>query len=88
MNVCGVLVHTVPDRADEVARALGEIPGSELHGAADGGRLIVTLEDTPQATALDGLAAIHRLPGVVAAALVYHGFDQDRGSAAPLVMEA
>lgn len=88
MNVCGVLVHAVPSRVDEVARALVDIPGSELHGGADGGRLIVTLEDTAHASALDGLAAIHRLPGVVAAALVYHGFDPDRGTAAPHVMEA
>lgn len=88
MNICGVLVHAAPARVDDVVRALENIPGSELHGTAEGGRLIVTLEDTAHATAIDGLAAIHRLPGVVAAALVYHGFDPDRGCAAPHVMEA
>lgn len=87
-NVCGVLVHAVPARAGEVAQALRSIPGSELHATLDGGRLVVTLEDTAQATALSGLETIHRTPGVVAAALVYHGFDPDRGPAAPHVMEA
>ncbi|MBK5957319.1 hypothetical protein CCR97_03730 [Rhodoplanes elegans] len=87
-NVCGVLVHALPARADEIARALEAIPGSELHAVLDGGRLIVTLEDTDTATALSGLETIHRTPGVVAAALVYHGFDPDRGPAAPHVMEA
>ncbi len=75
MNICGVLVHAVPMRADEVAAALGFLPGVELHGAGDEGRLIVTVEDTETTSALDGLTAIHALPGVVAAALVYHHFD-------------
>lgn len=87
-NVCGVLVHTLPARTHEIARALEEIPGSELHAVLDGGRLIVTLEDTDQATALSGLETIHRTSGVVAASLVYHEFDPDRGPADPHVMEA
>ncbi len=72
MNICGVLVHAVPEHVSEVKDALAVVPGAELHGEADNGRLIVTLEDTSGCTAVDGLAAIHRLPGVVAAALVYH----------------
>ncbi|MFD2181940.1 chaperone NapD [Rhodoplanes azumiensis] len=87
-NVCGVLVHAVPSRADDVAQALRAIPGSELHAVLAGGRLIVTLEDTDRATALSGLETIHRTPGVVAAALVFHGFDPDRSPADPPVMEA
>ena len=75
MNMCGVLVHAVPARADEVATALRLLPGVELHGAGDEGRLIVTVEDTATRSAVDGLAAIHALPGVVAAALVYHHFE-------------
>jgi nitrate reductase NapD len=92
MNICGVLVHSVPDRVAEVAAALQRIPGSELHDLADGGRLIVTLEDTATANAVDGLSAIHALPGVVAAALVYHHFEPDQSDAAaqtdPKGMEA
>ncbi len=72
MNICGVLVHAVPDRLAEVSAALARVPGAEVHGEADNGRLIVTVEDTPNGAAVDGLSAIHRLPGVVAAALVYH----------------
>lgn len=82
MNICGVLVHSVPDRVAEVAAALRRIPGSELHDCADGGRLIVTVEDTATASAADGLTAIHALPGVLAAALVYHHFEPDRLDAA------
>ncbi len=72
MNICGVLVHAFPDRVAQVACALERLAGVELHGQADGGRIILTIEDTPATKAVDGLAAIHALPGVVAAALIYH----------------
>jgi nitrate reductase NapD len=87
MNICGVLVHTRPESAAEVAAALRRLPGVELHGHAGGGRLIVTLEDTAASTAVDGLAAIHTLRGVVAAALVYHHFEPGPGDAGPPVRE-
>ena len=77
MNICGVLVHAMPAVADEVAAALENLPGVELHMRADAGRLIVTIEDTDQTSAVDGLAKIHALPGVVSAALVYHQFEPD-----------
>ena len=83
MNVCGVLVHAFPDRVAEVAAAIARIPGGELHGHAEDGRLIVTLEDTASAAAIDGLASIHTLPGVVAAALVYHQFEPGEAPGAP-----
>jgi len=88
MNVCGVLVHAVPDRVDEVAAALARLPGVELHGRADAGRLIVTVEDTAHSAACDGLAQIHALPGVVSAALVYHHFEPDGDAAGAVVKEA
>jgi periplasmic nitrate reductase NapD len=77
MNICGVLVHARPDAAGEVAAALALLPGVELHAHPNAGRLIVTVEDTEQASAMDGLARIHALPGVVSAALVYHHFEPD-----------
>jgi len=81
MNICGVLVHAHPDRVAEVASALERMPGIDLHHRAEGARLIVTVEDTAAATAIDGLAAIHTLPGVVAATLVYHHCEPDDADA-------
>lgn len=75
MNICGVLVHAMPDRLAAVTSALAEIEGAEIHQIAEGGRIIVTLEDTAGSLALDKLASIHRVDGVVAAALVYHHFE-------------
>ncbi|MCL2713324.1 MAG: chaperone NapD [Alphaproteobacteria bacterium] len=89
MNICGVLVHIVPDQTEAVAAAISSIPGAEVHEIQDHGRLIVTVEDTAEAAAIDGLSSIHKLPGVVAAALVYHHFEsghEDTG--AHVIMEA
>jgi nitrate reductase NapD len=88
MNVCGVLVHANPDRVAEVAAALARLPGVELHGHGEAGRIIVTVEDTITGPASDGLAQIHALPGVVAAALVYHHFEPDEIEPGAVAKEA
>ena len=85
MNVCGVLVHALPARVPTVVSALRSLTGVDVHGTADGGRIVVTVEDTPSLTALDAMAAIHRLDGVVAATLVYHNFEPDAVGAAGTV---
>lgn len=75
MNVCGVLVHANPTRTGDVVAALAALPGVEVHQVAAGGRIVTTVEDTPEFLALDTLTRIHRLDGIVAAALVYHQCD-------------
>jgi periplasmic nitrate reductase NapD len=88
MNICGVLVHANPDRVAEVTAALARLPGVDLHGAAEAGRIIVTVEDTAMGAASDGLAQIHALPGVVSAALVYHHFEPDGIESGAVAKEA
>lgn len=81
MNICGVLVHAMPSKVDELCQKLAGIDGVEVHQVAEGGRIIVTLEDTPTSPAVEQLASIHGIEGVVAAALVYHHFEPAAGSA-------
>jgi len=77
MNVCGVLVHSRPDHCIPVEAALEQMPGVEVHGKNSDSRIIITVEDTPDVSAIDGLAAIHKVSGVIAAALVYHHFEPE-----------
>jgi nitrate reductase NapD len=44
----------------------------EVHGGADAGRLVITLEDTPESLAADTLGRLNDLPGVVNSILIYH----------------
>jgi nitrate reductase NapD len=83
MNVCRVLVHAHPARIDAVEAGLVSIPGVESHGRAAGARLILTIEDSSAMSAVDALAELNKLPGVVATALVYHEFDPDSENPTP-----
>ncbi len=58
-----------------VLSGLEALDGVEVHDRSGDGRVVVTVEDTERATALDTLTQIHRLDGIVAAALVYHHFE-------------
>jgi nitrate reductase NapD len=51
------------------------LAGVEIHAETPDGRFIVTVESTPAATAGDTLLELHRLDGVLAAALVSHYED-------------
>lgn len=81
MNICGVLVHANPAKVSAVVTALHGMGGVEVHQTGDGGRVVVTVEDCLDSTALDTMAAIHRLDGVVAASLVYHHFEPETAAA-------
>ncbi|MCC2107306.1 MAG: chaperone NapD [Hyphomicrobiales bacterium] len=80
-NICSLVVHLAPARADEAARAVAALPGVEIHAHTDDWRLVVTAVDQIETRAFDQIAEIHRTPGVVAASLVYHAFDTDESGA-------
>ncbi len=48
------------------------MPGLEIHAETPDGRFIITVEDTPHASAGDTLLALHRIDEVLSAALVSH----------------
>ncbi|MGI9506277.1 MAG: chaperone NapD [Geminicoccaceae bacterium] len=78
MNICGVLVHATPGRARAIADALNALANAEVHQVTLDNRLIVTVEEADDKTAGDTILAMHRIPGVLSAALVYHHFEPDQ----------
>jgi nitrate reductase NapD len=76
-NVCGVLVHVRPAERHDVARALGELPGVEVHIIGDDGKLVVTVEDADGIWAGSTIDQFNRVQGVLSVALVYHHFDSE-----------
>lgn len=74
-NVCGVVIHVAPGRLGAARAAIAALPGVELHAEADQGRLVATACDTETTMAIDQLAAINRIPGVVSTTLAYHAMD-------------
>ncbi len=82
MNIAGVLIHALPSRLCDLRQRLTELTGVDIHGDSVDGRLIVTIEDSPERQAADRLVDLHGLPGVLSATLVYHCFDDEAGSVA------
>jgi len=65
-------VHSLPERAAQVASRIAGIPGAELRGDSAGGKLVVLLETASEAEIVERLNAIQLLDGVLAATLVFH----------------
>ncbi|AJZ63213.1 napD family protein [Paraburkholderia fungorum] len=71
LHIAGIVVHVQATRLDSVCRAIAEIPKAEIHAVSEQGKLVVTLEGAHTAEVAAQLSAIHALPGVYGAALVY-----------------
>lgn len=79
-NAIGCVVQTAPGRVAQVRAALAALPGVDIHAEAEDGRLVITVLDTDDGLAIDQLAAMNRMPGVVSTMLAYHEID-DAGAA-------
>jgi periplasmic nitrate reductase NapD len=75
MNIVSLVLRVRPDTRPEAEAALHALPGVECHHMSDDGRLIVTVEDAPDAAMSDTLIAIHRVPQVLATTLAYEYTD-------------
>lgn len=75
LNICGCLISTLPDLAPSVALAIAAIEGCEVH-ATEGGRIVVTVEDTADKLASDLIMDLHQIPGVLTVTLSYHHFEE------------
>lgn len=75
LNICGCLVHAMPDRTDEIIAAIEAAEGREVHAHQDG-RIVVTVEDTAEMRASDSIMDMHQIPGVLTVTLTYHHFEE------------
>ncbi|SMX27452.1 assembly protein for periplasmic nitrate reductase [Pelagimonas phthalicica] len=74
LNICGCLVHVMPEKTDSVVAAITATPGCEVHAQEDG-RIVVTVEDTGDKLASDQIMDMHQIPGVLTVTLTYHHFE-------------
>ena len=75
IHISSLVVHSLPRQATAVAARLREMPGVEVRGGVEQGKLVVTLETASEAEVVERLNAIQVLDGVLAAALVFHHFE-------------
>ncbi len=75
MNICGCLVQVAPRYLAAARDALEAMDGVEIHAEAEGGRLVVVVEDTGDRFASDIIMDIHHVPGVASLTLNFHHFE-------------
>ncbi len=75
MNISGVIVHSKPENLGGVQQRLTALPGVEVHAVGDDGRMVVTVEESSDSKMADTVNGLQDLDGVIAAAMVYHHFE-------------
>ncbi len=76
MNIAGVLLHINPQREDEVKAALEQLAGTEIHAIQPNGRWVVTVEGDDNRQVADIVMNLHRLAGVLSAAMIYQHSEE------------
>lgn len=74
LNVCGCLVHVMPENTEQVIAEIDSMAGCDVH-AHDKGRLVVTVEDIEGKYASEQIMDLHKVPGVLTITLSYHQFE-------------
>jgi len=74
-NICGVFVQTTPGLLRDVEHTLIQTPGVDVHQTEADGRMVVTVEDTPDKYASETLLDLRSIDGVLSTSLVYHHCD-------------
>lgn len=77
MNISGILVQAYPENITSVCHALVDMEGVEVHASNGDGKIVVTIEQESNAEMSDRLLSLQNIPGVLAASMVYHQFDDD-----------
>ena len=70
-HIAGIVVHASQSNLEKIKQAISLLPGSEIHAVSPEGKMVVTLEASRSTVIADQLNAIHALPGVYSASLVY-----------------
>lgn len=77
MNISGVLVRARPENCEKLKHQLEQVEGVEVHATTDDGKLVVTVEASADRTAADKVYQLQDMPGVIAASMIYHHFEDD-----------
>jgi len=75
VHISSVVVHTSPDSLQAVKSSIDQLPGAEIYGESECGKLVVVLESDTQTYITDVIEKINNLNLVISTALVYHQIE-------------
>ncbi|RQH03626.1 chaperone NapD [Paraburkholderia dinghuensis] len=88
IHIAGLVVYASPAHLKNVAGTISRMAGAEIHAVSELGKLVVTIEGNGSDEVANTLQAIHGLPGVYSAALVYQHHEDAESLNEELVDEA
>ncbi|MBL6952308.1 MAG: chaperone NapD [Alphaproteobacteria bacterium] len=74
-HIASLMVQARPQHMAQLTPVLAAIPGVEVHGSNDQGRMIVTVEADNDGHFMDIMGRIEGTENVVMASLVYHQIE-------------
>ncbi len=77
MNISGIFVQTTPVQLEAVKARLLALPGVEVHGEEEDGRLVVVIDEPSDRPSGEALMKIQNVEGVLSASLVYQHIEND-----------
>ena len=77
MNICSVIVHCKPEKADSVKDNLEQRQGVDVFGGVKEGKIITTIEAGGERALSEIVAEFNQIPGVIDTAMVYHQEESD-----------
>ena len=77
MNISSIVVQTHPQNAAVLQGELAGLSGVEVHAANEDGRIVITVEDTPDNAPADTLMNVQNMQGVLSASLIYNYCDDE-----------
>ena len=70
-----MIVHTRAEHLRAVREQIEKMPGAEIHGESESGKLVVVLETDEQSQITQTIDAINDLDQVLNTSLVYHQIE-------------
>jgi nitrate reductase NapD len=80
IHISSMVVHARPDRLQSVKNKIAALPGAEIHGESENGKLVVVVETQNQGYITDVIEKISNLEHVLNTALVYHQIEYAESS--------
>ncbi len=76
-HIASLVVQALPENIADVASAIAQMEGVEIHAKGENGKLVVVLEAPGTRELTDMVGAIEKTPSVVGAQLIYHQIDDE-----------
>ncbi len=76
VHISSMVVHARPEYLQDVKNKIAHLPGAEIHGESENGKLVVVLESQTQTYITDVIEKIADIEHVLSTALVYHQIEQ------------